>query len=464
MENKGNSLNFLKNTLIFFIGSVLSKVVTFLLLPVYTTIIPSVQMGQFDVSVTLITMVLSICYFEIWSGVLRYLYMGEKDDEKGVVIKSGTTIFLISSIFFIILSSIICGFLKYKYVLLIILYGLSYGLSTFMTFVARGLGKNIEFSVSGVLNTLIQLSLNILLLLVFKFDYSALYISYIIGCICQSIYLIRKTNIIKHIKTQSNYSALKNLLYYSLPLCMNTVAYWALSSGNRLIYNWVYGDSASGVYSIGNRFGSMIVLATTCFTYAWQDLAFTSIEKKSENVVNLYNKACDKYLCFLVFATTLILPFIYFTFPYLIKGDYGDSFRIIPSFIFVAVISGYSAFVGNIFYAIKETKIISISTIISAGVNLIISYPIIKSFGALGANYSILVSFIINIWIRVALLKKIMNFTIFPKKILLYCLWIAIVYFFYLLTSCVLNIVGLIFSIFIGILMFRNDIVSFVKK
>lgn len=203
--NKGNGgLQFIKNTAIFFVGNVLSKLISFILLPMYTTVIPTEQMGIYDVSITLTTMLLSVCYFEIWSAVLRYLYDGKNEQDKNRVLKSGFQIFFISSILFAVICSIVCVVMNYQYVPLIVGYGIAYGASSLLTFVARGLGQNKEFSISGVLNTLIQLSLNVVLLTIFKVDYSALYMSYIVGTMCQTVYLIMCTDLPKRLRAQTN--------------------------------------------------------------------------------------------------------------------------------------------------------------------------------------------------------------------------------------------------------------------
>ena len=460
-ENKGNSgMQFIKNTFIFFVGNVLSKLISFILLPMYTTVIPTEQMGVYDVSVTLTTMLLSVCYFEIWSAVLRYLYDGKTEKEKNRVLKSGVEIFLVASVIFVIVSIIVSTVMRYNYTLLIAGYGIAYGISSLLTFVARGLGKNKEFSLSGVINTLMQLSLNVLLLTVVRMDYSALYISYIIGTLCQTIYLTYCTNLRRRLREQTNRDLTIELLKYALPLCLNTVAYWALNSSNRLVYNALYGNSASGIYSIGNRFGSIIALATTCFTYAWQDLAFTSATGSQQEACNLYTKACNKYQQFLTVATVLLLPIIKIAFPFFIKGDYASADEIIPTFIIVAVISGYSAFIGNVFYAIKDTKVISISTIIAAVVNILICYPLIKCFGAFGTNLAIIVAFAVNIGIRTVILKKRIGFSICLSKIIISIIWIICSSAIYSYASVRLNVVGFISSFILATLLFYKDLLD----
>ncbi len=463
-QNKG-SLRFIKNTAIFFVGNILSKLISFLLLPLYTSIIPTEDMGVYDVSITLVTMLLSFFYFEIWSAVLRYLYDGKTEEDKNRVIKGGLAIFAVSTLLFVIACAIMCKILGYTYFYLIIGYGIMYGAVSYITFVARGLGKNVDFSVSGLINTFLQLSLNVLLLTRFHMDYSALYISYLVGSFVQVLYLCIRLGFIRRIKfAVFDYALTKNLLVYALPLCFNTVAYWFLNSSNRIVYNRIYGDSASGIYSIGNRFGNIIALATICFTYAWQDLAFSTSNDQSVNQKKFYTVACNKYQQFLTFAAVMIIPAIKILFPYFVKGDYTAADNIIPSFIVVAIISGYSSFVGNIFYAIKETKIISISTVIAAAVNLLICYPIIKVGGAVGTNIAIIIAFVINIGIRAVVLKKKDVFSIQIKDMLVSVVWLAITICVYTYGNTLMSVGIAVINFICGLLLFKNDLRGLFKK
>lgn len=463
---KGNkALAFIKNTAIFFIGNVLSKIIGFLLLPLYTSIVPADEMGIYDISVTLVTMILSVCYFEIWSAALRYLYDGKSEEEKNSVIRSGLLIFLASSAVFFLVNTVVFTLLGYKYVLLILGYGISYAAMSYFTFIARGLGLNRDFSISGVLNTVVQLAMNVLLLVYLHMDYSALFISYIIGTCTQVLYLLMRTHTIHRIRNcKDNRTLTFELLKYALPLCLNTVAYWFLNSSNRLVYNWLFGNESSGIYSIGGRFGSIIALATTCFTYAWQDLAFASANDDTNHVRKLYITACNKYQQFLSASTVLILPAIKIVFPFLIKGNYVSAENIVPSFIIVAVISGYSAFIGNIFYAIKDTKIISISTVIAAVVNLIVCYPFIRYGGALGTNLSIMIAFAVNIGIRAVILKKRIGFSICPMDLLRSIVWIGATTAVYVFFDTAMQFVILAVNMVLALLLFKKDIRMIFKQ
>ena len=178
----------------------------------------------------------------------------------------------------------------------------------------------------------------------------------------------------------------------------------------------------------------------------------------------MYTKACNKYQQFLTTATALILPFIKIAFPFLIKGDYTSADEIIPTFIIVAVISGYSAFIGNVFYAIKDTKIISISTIVAALTNLLICYPLIKTMGAFGTNIAIIIAFAVNIGIRAIILKRKIGFSICAKDLSISIVWIVLSSTVYANAGILVNIGSFAISAVLALFLFKNDLVGILSS
>jgi O-antigen/teichoic acid export membrane protein len=89
----------------------------------------------------------------------------------------------------------------------------------------------------------------------------------------------------------------------------------------------------------------------------------------------------------------MLMPAVKFIFPYLFSGEYLSASLVIPFAILAAALSGFSLFLGNIFYALHETKSSTLTSLISCAVNLAICYPCIRAFGISGASIAISVSF-----------------------------------------------------------------------
>ena len=461
-NNESSLIRFIKSSGIFFVGSVLAKAISILMLPLYTNRIPTADMGYYDLSLTYVTIATSFLFFDIWVAILRYMYDGKTKEEQATAIKSGFSIFFLSSLGYLLLGLTFAWIFNPKAIVWILLYGLFQNVANLLCFCVRGFQKNKEFAISGIISTVVNVLVNLLLILGFGVGYESLYISAIVGFIVQSVYLLLSGGIFSSLKFgKHDRSITKSILKYSLPLCLNSIAYWVLTSLNRIVINGIYGNEANGIYAVGNKFSFVIGLITTCFTYAWQDLSFSKASE--EGVGNFYSKASTMYAKVLLLCTALALPLIKIAFPILVGNAYRSAETTIPLFLVVAAISAISTFIGNIFYAIKETKMIFISMVISAIVNVVLCYPLIKQFNINGANLSVLISFIVNILVRCVVLRKRIFFRL-DKSVALIILPLAISFAVFITLDWKMNLVSFIVVLAFAIFYFRTYIKAFFQK
>ncbi|MGX8833550.1 oligosaccharide flippase family protein [Amedibacillus sp. YH-ame6] len=435
-----NSLKlFIKTSGIFFVGNALSKIIIFLLLPLYTMYISTASYGYYDLSVAYVTVFTSLLYFDIWSTVLRFMYDANDVKRKEQIATTCWILFFISSVIYVTLGAIICNFFSIRYSMLILLYGLSVNFHNMSGFVTRGWKKNVKFAISGIINTIIMLVGNLVMILIFHMEIEALYISAILGNLGQVLYLGFASRCLpKVIGFELDKELFKSIIRYTLPLCVNSISYWLLTSYNRVVIQEVMGISSNGIYAIGNKFGSAIALVTTCFTYAWQDLAFAHETGKKGNKF-FYGNACGYYFLFLGIGFSLMIPCFSILFPLLIGENYVEAYATIPLFLIMAILSAFSTFIGNIFYAIKDTKSILTSMVVSCVCNLLLCRFLIASFGINGANLSICVSFVVNIIIRYFVLKKKIDIELKAWHYFIPCIMMLISSILYMTRSTIIN-------------------------
>ena len=406
MKQRNAFVRFVKSSGIFFLGNVMTKLISFFLLPLYTDRIPVEDMGYYDVSSVYLNIIVSVVFIEIWSAVLRFMYDGDQIEEKYSTIKSGSFVFVCSAMVYSLAFLIFGWVTDVRYLGLIYTAGIAQAMVSFYTFAVRGLNKNIDFALSGIICVLVNALVNIVSILCFNRGFSSIYVGAIVSHIVQCIYLEARTKVLNiSIRQKFHLGKAKEMFLYALPLCVNTISFWLLSGFNRIVLNLVLGNSANGLFAIGNRFGTLITMATTCFTYAWQDVSFSHASQKGEGG-RFYSNACNLYSRFLLCGMLLLLPVSYFAFEIMIHENYGEAIKTIPFFLLVAVMSAISSFIGNVFYAIKETKAIFISTIVAALVNVALVYPCIRFIGINGANVSACVGFLVNIILRTRIKKK----------------------------------------------------------
>lgn len=236
----------------------------FLLLPVYTSYISPESMGVYDTGVTIITLFASMLFLDIGSVILKFSLEKECDNES-FPITNGSLIFIASCVIYFLLVMVCSFFFCYEYMGWIIIYGFTYAFNNAVGYVARALHHNTDYAVAGVIQTILMVVINIVLLVGLGVNYKSLYIAYAASSMIASGYLIFRVHIYKFIrKNFIDKDSLSEMIRFALPLCVNSVAFWLLSSSGRIIVTYTLGASAIGFLSIGNKFTQILYLISTC--------------------------------------------------------------------------------------------------------------------------------------------------------------------------------------------------------
>ncbi len=329
--------NFFKSTLIFFIGSAASRLVAFFLLPVYTSEIPAGDFGFYDLTVTYAELFCTVVFFNVWTSVLRFMF-DFKGKDKYQAIYSGLPIVAASFVLTLLSSLALAYILKVKYTPLITLYTLAMAASFYYSFAARGFSYNILYAISGFVSAVVNLSASIILLKVYKFDYSALYISYILGFLVQVIIREFKLKLIKNFAFSKIVLSLSASIFtIALPLSVNAAAFWFLTGINKVIVVHALGSYANGLYATAIKFGVVLTFVSYCVELAWQELAFLVGAEQED--YSFFSRAGDLYLKTAFAAAIVILPAVSLIFPIFIDSSYSAARSMIPLYI-IATLAG----------------------------------------------------------------------------------------------------------------------------
>lgn len=153
-----------KNTIIYAIRNFGSKFIAFFLLPLYTFYLSKSDFGFYNIVLTTTSLLLSIITLQMSDGMYRYMLTSNTEDKKKVYFTNAIFIVILnalagSSIFLIINVTLN---LKYAFlIMLMFLLSLFYSISNQAV---RGLNKNLYFSLSGIIVTVVTITSNIVLI------------------------------------------------------------------------------------------------------------------------------------------------------------------------------------------------------------------------------------------------------------------------------------------------------------
>ena len=468
-KKKGGYGYLAKNFGVLTIAQFGSKILSFLLVPLYTAVLTPEEYGLNDLFTTSITLLIPILTLNVVDATIRYA-IDEQIDKRNVFSISVMYITL-GTVLFLALLGINTAFHIFKsveeYWFLIWLHFITSAVSTMVTGFARGIDRVTDVAVSGIISTVVLLGSNILLLLVFKVGLTGYLIAICLGPLSQILYLafrLRVWNYMSFNLRRLRRSKLrKEMIRYARPLIANALAWWINSASDRYIVTWLCGVSVNGIYSVGYKIPSILAIFTNIFNQAWTLSAVKDFDPEDTNhfftnMYNLYNFAAT-FVCSALIASTKIAARI------LYSNEFYTAWQYVPFLLMAFVFSSLSGYLGGIFSAVKDSKIFARSTLIGAVVNIILNIIMVYTAGAIGAAIATLISYIVIWVVRVLNSKKYVKIKFrFKRDFIAYAVLVAQSVLLFVVSNSIVLYISEFVCMAILLLMFRTETKNLIRK
>ncbi len=396
-------------------GNMGSKLMIFLLLPLYTNYLQKSEYGYYDILLTIAMLVESIFTLRIPDAMYRWL-LDKKEDENFII---STCVDLLKKLILIFSFTYL---LFYRWLnegfVMVYFYLLTTILVAFSQQIIRGKQKNALFSILGTVETFVFLSLNILLIVVMKYKIEGILISKIISNMTWVIFGIKEIKFSGKVDKIRSTDLKKKMLKYSLPLLPNVLSWWIMKVSDRYAIGIFLGTEWNGIYAVSNKFPALLMVFNTIFLMAWQESSFTEYGQKDYR--DFYSRTFNELMKFQFLTALMIMPISRIFTELFIGEDFQIAWRYSLLLIFSNVFFSFSSFLGTIYLTKKKTKGTFLSSGVGAGLNLLINILFIKKYGLSVAAISTFVSFVVMYILRAVDTKKYIQLDVNVKELVLF--------------------------------------------
>lgn len=417
--------NLSKNTILYAINSIGGKLAGFLLIPLYTSVLSSNDYGMSDVLMVTVQLLVPLLTLNIQDAVIRFTLDEECDKQKvlnigiNIVIKGGT-ILSVSLLLARITEALL---LDLRFVCYIIFAFLINAFNNIASFYLRAQNRVTIIVLAGLSNTVITCLCSIVFLLYYNMGVYGYLFANIMGALTSSLFYLFFNGIYREIMPSTDSVLTKTMVFYSLPLAINTIAWWINNASDRYILTLLLDSSANGIYAVSNKIPSILSSAQTVFYNAWSVSVIMNFDKADKdgfigNVYSFYSEISVLVCSFLLIINKPIATILY-------AKEFYDAWRYVPPLLVGMVFCGLSLFEGCFFTAVKDTKKVSYTTIVGAIINLFLNMFLIPITGIIGASIATMISYIVTWVIRVVLAQRIITMKVkWRRHFLLYLLLI----------------------------------------
>ena len=416
MKNKG------KETLIYFIGTILLSILNFVISILYGNMFSTNDFGIYSLAFSTYTLISQLLIGWYEKSIIRF-YNNKKDNES--LVSSVYSFHIITSILLILLFNLIIVFSpignteKYLYTI----FSITYFFESFLLItntILRSKNNSKQYSKNVVLNGFLKIISLLLLYYVLGIKIVLIIaISLLITEIIQSIYLTIKYKIHKNISLKNiDYKLLKEMFKYGYPLIGVSLTSWILNVSDRYIVRLFYSNSEVGIYSYSYTIANSIIMLVIQFIMlgAYPNIVNTWENKGKKDTVELIKKYLNVYSLIII---PLCFGFIFLGkefFKLVINEAYYDGYIIfIITSIGIALL-GFSQYTNKVWELLKKTHTILILNIMAAVINIILNFIFIPIYGSYFGAITTVISFIIYIIISLLLGRKYIKLEIDTEK------------------------------------------------
>lgn len=414
----GKYKKLLSNTAILGAGTFGSKVLVFLLMPLYTALLSTEQFGRADILMQTANLLIPLAALGIGDGLFRFTLDADREQRKQIF----------SGAFFVILGGMLPLAIMIQafrlvsiydgYIWLIFAYVCFANLHAICANYLRACDKPKIFALQGIANTALTIGLNILFLLVFDMGVTGYVLSVAVSDLVVTLALVIFCKLYRDIELKKpNKELMRSMLRFSIPYIPTALMWMITSSSDRFIVTAFCGTAENGLYAASYKLPTLISLAGGVFMEAWH---FSSVsDAKAEERSAFFENVYKNYVGIMFMGTALLTVMSKLLTMLLLDDSYYSSWVYVPVLGIAMLFSALSAFMGSVYFLEKRSSRSTVTAALGAIINIILNFVLIPTQGAMGAAVATVVSYMVVFAIRAVDTAKYLRFKLYLPRVLL---------------------------------------------
>jgi O-antigen/teichoic acid export membrane protein len=379
-----------KHSVIYGLGGLVSRILAVFLLPLYTRYLTTSDYGQIETLIALVTVLTIVLQFGISSAFFRFYFDAEDDAARRLVLRTSfwftmamATLGLVVVAAFatpiaqwlfgdagatnLVRASAVALWAQLNYMQLTNLF--------------RVEERSVAFVLASLTNILITVGATLVLVVALGKGPLGVIVGNFTGTLVVYLALLGYRR--EQLGLQMSRPLLRQMNHFGLPLVPSALLLWVTNFSDRFFLVKLTDTSEVGLYSVGVRVASAMVLLLTAFRMAWPAFAYSI--KNDDEAKQTYAWV----LTYLVLVSTWIATGLTLLSPWIVDWlttpKFASASRVVGPLSFAAVsFGGYIVLAIGIGRA-RRTQFNWVVTGVAAVVNVVLNLTLIPPYGMMGA-------------------------------------------------------------------------------
>lgn len=433
---KSRSSKLVKDLGIYAIGNLGSKVITFLMVPLYTHYVENTaDFGYYDICLTVVFLLIPFVTLQLRDGAFRFLIDSPSEENRRRVVTTTYKTLFTTILFTFVATLGIATFFTVRHLWLVTSLLAAMSVQEVVAQVFRGLGNNKAFVTVGILSAFFIGVFSLVFVVWLGLGIKGVFIANILARFAAIITVELRIRTLRRFFriSVSARETVHEILSYTLPLLPGSLCWWLTGSSDRWFIQEYLGLDVNGVYAVAVRFVSILQTLALIFYQAWQETAILQYHSPDRN--KFFSSVLNNYIfiiCILFVCFCFTLKMCY---GWLVDTNYQSSVTYIFPLAISTSIFAIVAYFDMGYQCAKDTKRTLPAIALSAVVNVALNFILVPRYGVAGAIATLIATYIVLLTYRWFDTKRYFRLHIRKRVALTVCIALATAAPFYLCTA-----------------------------
>ena len=405
-KEKGKYRYLAGNIALFSVSNFVSKILVFLLVPLYTDVLTTYEYGIADVMQVTLLLLVPMLTFNMGEAALRFGI--EHAEKRGSILRIGLSYSLRADA--IVVGLCIMAFSLVPedvrwYVMLFAILFIANCLYEFLILYFQGCEAVFVVVIGSISSTIVMIASNILFLLVIKIGLNGYIFSQILAFSISSVIMLlvgKGAGLVRELKNDEEMRS--SMLAYGTPLIAYSTGSWVNNAADRYIVLAMCGAAVNGVYGVAYKIPAILMVFQRIFAQAWQMSATKSY--KDEKSEEFFTEMYRTYNCVMVTGCAILILLVNPIAKFMFRKEFYEAWVFVPPLLISVIFGALTGFLGSICLAYKDSKSMGAATSIGAVANVAMNFAMIPKLGAMGAAIATAVSYAMMCFFAYRFVKK----------------------------------------------------------
>jgi O-antigen/teichoic acid export membrane protein len=394
---------------IYALGDIIRNLTSIIMLPIYTSFLTPEDYGVIELLSMLLDFVSIVLGVRVGEAIFRFFCNAENENQKRRVISTALILVVVLNALGVLLvaafsdqlSVIIFGGIEFShFIALFTLVLVMQAVIELSLVYIRAIQKPWLFISVSVGRLMIQLTLNIYFVVVKDMHvegviYSAIIANFVI-CLLLLVYVIGRNGL--GFSTQ----LAKEMTFFSFPLMLASIGSFYLTFGDRYFLRLYSGVSEVGIYSLGYKFGFMLLMVTWLpFERIWDTQRYEIYNSDNPDKNTTYAKFFIYISSLIMFVALGIALFVKDLLVIISDPAFHSAAMVVPLVLLAYILQAWTSFCGFGLLIKKKTKHFTYGAIVAVVIISAAYFTLIPLYASIGAAAATVIGFLARLlWIQ----------------------------------------------------------------